>query len=345
MGEKTGIEWTDSTWTPIRARYWEIQDDGSAKERKGWHCEHVSEGCRNCYSETLNRRIGTGLDFKPGELFREDRVGYHNGESRLFLDDHMLLQPLRWKRPRMIFVCSMTDLFASFVPDEWIDRMFAVMAMAPQHRYQVLTKRSERMRAYMTELKTSARWLFWKHPLHGGDAFCPYSAQFDCAFAHIWLGVSAEDQKAADARIPDLLATPAAVRFVSAEPLLGPIDLTLDGLSCWPCANCSDVTLIEWDTGANVCRRCDGSGKSDEVGLDWVIVGGESGPNARPFPVSAARDVLIQCRKAGVPAFMKQMGAKPVFGTIPAKLKHVKGADPQEWPIDLRVQQMPGGFA
>src|SRR5712671_7902670 len=138
MGDKSAIEWTDATWTPIRARN---------HRGTGWHCEHVSDGCRNCYAEGFNRRLGTGLDFKPGyRLYNE-----------IFLDEKMLTLPLRWKKPRMIFVCSMTDLFADFVRDEWIDRMFAVMALCPQHRFQVLTKRAKRMREYCCDKKTSAR--------------------------------------------------------------------------------------------------------------------------------------------------------------------------------------------
>ncbi|TIO72204.1 DUF5131 family protein, partial [Mesorhizobium sp.] len=109
MADKSAIEWTDATWTPIRARVWEIQNDGSGKERIGWHCEHASEGCRFCYAEGFNRRLGTGRDFKPGELYREEKRGYNNGEVKLFLDEEMLTAPLRWKKPRMIFVCSMTD--------------------------------------------------------------------------------------------------------------------------------------------------------------------------------------------------------------------------------------------
>jgi protein gp37 len=133
MGEKTGIEWTDSTWNPIRAR-------NLATGKIGWHCEHVSDGCKHCYSESMNRRLGTGLGFKPG----------HRSDVEIFLDEKILLAPLRWKTPRRIFVNSMSDTFAEFVKDEWLDRMFAVMALAPQHMFQVLTKRPERMREYMT---------------------------------------------------------------------------------------------------------------------------------------------------------------------------------------------------
>lgn len=140
MSEHSTIEWTDSTWSPIRARLKE-KIGRKAKGSLGWHCEHASEGCRNCYAEGFNRRLGTGLDFKPG----------HRDDVEIFLDEEMLLAPLRWKKPKIIFVCSMTDAFASFVRDEWLDRMFAVMALCPQHTFQVLTKRAERMREYINQ--------------------------------------------------------------------------------------------------------------------------------------------------------------------------------------------------
>ena len=169
MGGKTGIEWTDSTWNPIRARCWEIQNDGSGKERVGWHCEHVSEGCRNCYAESINIRLGTGFEFKPGNL--RGKPGFYGGSidrPEIFLDEKMLLAPLRWKKPRMIFVNSMTDTFADFVPDTMIDKMFAVMALCPQHTFQVLTKRSARMRKYMlptTDIPILGRTPVGAHPL------------------------------------------------------------------------------------------------------------------------------------------------------------------------------------
>lgn len=187
MADKSKIEWTDASWTPIRAR-------NKVTAKVGWHCEHDTPGCKFCYAESMNKRLGTGLPFKPG----------HRKDIEIFLDEEMLLQPMRWKKPRMIFVCSMTDLFADFVPDEWIDRVFAIMAACQQHTFQVLTKRAERMRAYCGTLgghherdrvSLAAKALqpdgpgFW-WTLNGG-AFLP----------NVWLGVSAEDQKRADERI------------------------------------------------------------------------------------------------------------------------------------------------
>ncbi len=307
MADNTKIEWTDATWTPIRARLL------SAPGRVGWHCVHKSPGCANCYSEAMNKRLGTGLAFKPG----------HERDVEMFLDDDMLLAPLRWRAPRRVFVCSMTDLFADFVTDEWIDRMFAVMALCPQHTFQVLTKRPARMRAYIARLSAEgqtrwaadilsdaaydmgidedsavavANWINgfsrWQHapaddnPLDGSVPRWP--------LPNVWLGASVEDQQRADERIPDLLATPAAKRFISAEPLLGPIDIGYWLLRQMP-------PLGEHDFGDE---------KPIELTLiDWVIVGGESGPGARPMHPDWARSLRDQCAAAGVAFFFKQFGA------------------------------------
>src|SRR4051794_40445939 len=140
MSDKSAIEWTDATWNPIRAR--------NLKTGKvGWHCEHATTGCEWCYAEGFNKRLGTGLPFKPG----------HRKEIEIFLCEETLTQPLRWKKPRMIFPGSMTDLFADFVRDEWLDRIFAVMTLTPQHTYQVLTKRAARMRHYQCDPQTPDR--------------------------------------------------------------------------------------------------------------------------------------------------------------------------------------------
>jgi protein gp37 len=269
MGDKTKIEWTDASWTPIRAR--------NLKTGKiGWHCEHDTTGCINCYAESMNRFVGTGLPFKPG----------HRKDIEIFLDEKMLELPLHWRRKRMIFVCSMTDLFADFVSDEWIDRIFTVMAMAKNHTFQVLTKRADRMKAYCTNLALG------KRNIRFGDN------HIDWPLPNVWLGVSAERQVEADERIPLLLQTTAAVRFVSVEPMLGPIDLTRLGVRShhsWP----ENVLIKHLDY------------------LDWVIVGGESGPHARPMDPAWAASIRDQCKAAGVAFFMKQMTRKT---PIPSEL-------------------------
>lgn len=212
-------------------------------------------------------RLGAGLPFKPG----------HRKDLDIFLDEKMLLAPLRWKKPRMIFVCSMTDLFAEFVPDEWIDKIFAVMALCPQHTFQVLTKRAERMRHYCISLNESE-----EHLERVCDAAVTITKSLCAAhiedvtlpLPNVWLGVSAERQPEWDDRTRHLRETPAAIKFVSAEPLLGLIVGHPE-------------TMLD---------------------LDWVIVGGESGPHARPMHPDWARSLRDQCAVAGVPYFFKQHG-------------------------------------
>lgn len=354
MSDKSKIEWTDATWTPIRARCWEIQDDGSGKERIGWHCEHASEGCRNCYAEKLNLRLGTGYEFKPGNL--RGRPGYYGGgidRPELFLDEKMLLAPLRWKRPRKIFVCSMTDPFADFVADEWLDKMFAVMALCPQHTFQVLTKRAERMRRYVTEcgqqlgrqseIRAEIKRItpfpadrFGDH-LETTAAIIRVSGAREAGswqpLPNVWLGVSCERQQEADERIPPLLQTPAAKRFISAEPLLGPIDLhRIGGRLNW-------IDALRGERGAPELAGSLSLPKC--AALDWIIVGGESGPCARPFNVAWADSILEQCKTAGVACFVKQLGASPLSDGYPMHLKSKKGGDWSEWPERLRVREFP----
>lgn len=339
MGSKSDIEWTDASWTPIRAR-------NPKTGKVGWHCEHATTGCEFCYAETLNKRLGTGLPFKPG----------HRKDIELFLDEKMLLAPLRWKKPRMIFVCSMTDLFADFVPDEWIDQVFAVMALCPQHTFQVLTKRAERMRDYFAPTgcvncgdgQLDSKCCDEPYVLNGDaafrDAMIEGAAQALYAKLHpgddpsmwlsihmpldnVWLGVSTERQKEADERIPLLLQTPAAVRFISAEPLLGPLSLR------W----------AKWDDwiGPNGLRRETVDHLDGARRLDWVIVGGESGNGARPFHIEWADRIVSECKEAGVPCFVKQFGSNPFSDGYPLELKNRKGGDPAEWPDRLQTRELP----
>ena len=347
MGDRSKIEWTDASWSPIRAMI--ATPDGP---RIGWHCEHVSDGCRNCYSESMNRRLGTGEDFKPGNLRHKNNNGDDRGDVSVFLDDKMLTQPFRWKKPRAIFVCSMTDLFARFVPDAWIDRVFAVMALAPQHKFLVLTKRAKRMRQYMTDAGAYARILIAAAPLRSDRPelmSIPISDPRDAAFwPQLWLGVSAERQQEADERIPELLATPAAGRFVSAEPLLSEINFRRMTLSHpqW------DGLWLDALTGAHEGIVASPPYKPGYEpapslpprlpGLDGIIIGGESGFGARPMQVAWVRSIIEQRSIVGTACFVKQLGADPVWEDDAfLNLKDRKGGDPAEWPEDLRVQQLP----
>jgi protein gp37 len=206
--------------------------------------------------------------------------------------DHILTEPLRRKKPTMWFVNSMSDLFHEDVPDAWIDRVFAVMALSPQHSFQVLTKRSKRMRNYVTHLYETDEGIERLSEAAVAVSGSPCAAHIEDVtppLPNVWLGVSAEDQKRADGRIPDLLMTPAAVRFVSAEPLLGPIDFQ----------------MIDWNGSTALCSL-------DRPGIGWIIAGGESGPGARPMHPDWARSIRDQCTAAGVPFFFKQHGEHEV---------------------------------
>lgn len=285
MGAKSRIEWTDATWNPLRAR----RGDGKV----GWHCEHVSEACRNCYAERLNRRglaVGTGLRY------------VHQARASItpFVDQDTLLQPLRWKRPRRIFVCSMTDLFGEWHTDDDIERVFAVMALCPQHTFQVLTKRPARMAAHFENLHFRTEMVgIEAEQISGLDRFLPddyRQPRWTLPLPNVWLGVTAEDQATADERIPLLLRTPAAKRFVSAEPLLGPLDLR-------------NYLRMPWMPDRIVRPGSVPVEYMPVVGLDWVITGGESGLGARPSHPDWFRSLRDQCVDASVPFFFKQWGS------------------------------------
>jgi len=274
VSDKTHIEWTDATWNPITG------------------CTMVSAGCTNCYAMGL---AATRLRHHPSRAGLTRMTGGRavwTGEVRL--NEQWLDQPLRWRRPRMIFVCAHGDLFHENVPDEWIDRVFAVMALAPQHRFQVLTKRPERARAYLSKLSDE--------PSEWRCKRLDYAQITAWPLPNVWLGTSIEDQATAEARIPHLLAAPAAVRFVSAEPLLGPVrldDLILD-----------DGQPGEWHVNA-LDAECGDLADDPAFGcatIDWVIVGGESGNGARPMHPDWARSLRDQCQAASVAFFFKQNG-------------------------------------
>ncbi|MEZ0366785.1 DUF5131 family protein [Mycobacterium sp. pUA109] len=251
MADKTGIEWTDATWNPVTG------------------CNEVSPGCDHCYAKTFAERWrGT-----PGHYFE------HGFEVQLRPDKLDL--PLRWSRPRRIFVNSMSDLFHDAVQSDYIADVFAIMAMAPQHTFQVLTKRHARMQSL---LKSAAFQSAVSDAILAYDDGQPVRVfpGADWPLPNVWLGVSTEDQKWADIRIPALLGTPAAVRWISAEPLLGPIDLASGGY----------LAPDEFDRN----------------GIDWVVVGGESGRGARPMHPEWARSLRDQCVAAGVPFLFKQWG-------------------------------------
>lgn len=237
--------------------------------------------------------------------------------------------PLRRKNPTTWFVNSMSDLFHEDVPDDFILRVFDVMRICTWaggqncgkirgsgHTFQVLTKRAERMADFGSRLRWDGERLFLGET--GGQHMLRLNRQ-------IWMGVSCEDQQRADERIPHLLRCPAAVRFLSCEPLLGSVNLSLS-----LAASAKSTNTAQWRTAWRGF-------------IDWVIVGGESGPGARPCTIGHIRSLVRQCQAAGAACFVKQLGAKPVNREgVAHPLKDPKGGDMAEWPEDLRVREFPG---
>lgn len=301
MADKSLIEWTDATWNPITG------------------CTLVDDGCRHCYAAHLITSwpaIGNHPSRKG--LARKNAAGESKFTGEVRFNEGWIDQPLRWKKPRRIFVCAHGDLFHPSVPDEWIDKVFAVMALASQHTFQVLTKRPERAREYLTrpagngkqDVRNHIAWeaitpvmRAWAPNWTSEDIDGPHRSRAIQAcntwpLPNIWLGTSISDQASADLRITHLLACPAAIRFISAEPLLGPVDLT-EIASQRPDLRASVIFDVVSGTGGIVGTL----GK-----IDWVICGGESGPHARPMHPDWARSLRDQCVAAGVPFLYKQNG-------------------------------------
>lgn len=331
----TKIEWTrgedgskGATWSPIRAR---AKEDMVIRGREvpagkwGYHCERISPGCVNCYASTMNGRMlpawGTGLDFT---VPNREKV-------EIFLDEEELLKPLKWKRPRRIFVESMSDWCAAFVTDEMRDRILAVAALCPHHTFLFLTKRADRCGEYFNtgpdpvfpncsaryrDVLQAARRIRNRLPRMWS---VPISDPQRCPPRNVHLGFSAENQQYFDERWSHMrrLAESGWKVWVSAEPLLSAIDM-------------------------RAALRL----------LAQVVVGGESGHGARPMNIAWVRSIVGQCADAGVACFVKQMGAKPKQEvTAPMDghkwmrgivLKDRKGGDMSEWPEDLRVREFPG---
>lgn len=274
MGENTKIAWCDHTFNP-------------------WiGCTKVSPGCDHCYAE------------REFDL-RHHRAAWGAGQPRSRTSEANWKLPLKWNRdadaflakkghrPR-VFCASLGDVFDNEVPDEWREELFELIRNTPNLDWLLLTKRPQNIIKMVK--------------LHGavagnGSRYLP---------DNVWLGTTCENQARADANIPHLLMTRqelgARCLFLSIEPMLGRIDLTLDSLVCLPCPYCVDA-VPEWDTGIIECRRCESTGKGDEWGIDWVICGGESGPNARPMHPDWVRLLRDQCAAAGVPFFFKQWGS------------------------------------
>lgn len=345
MGDKTNISWTrgddgtpGATWNPVTG------------------CTRVSSGCDHCYIERTppfrmaHRKFdGDGIGSTTGVLLHPERFGI----------------PIKWQRSRRIFVCSLADVFHDDVPDGFLVQLWETMAQCPQHVFQILTKRPARMRSFLKrwhdntgddqvgsgdfgelppmprgpaavrEVYSSPRARLFADMLDymgeppEGAAYPLYDWMEGARFypgvlSNVWIGTTAEDQKTADLRIPILLDTPAAVRWVSAEPLLGPIDLLGDAEDLGPAIIRTGVQTQQDGPWGPAEYDYD-----DQVGIDWVVVGGESGPGSRRMAPEWAASILEQCKEVDVATHFKQTG------TVLARewgLKHHKGGDPAEWP-------------
>jgi protein gp37 len=288
---KTPIEWTDFTWNPIRARLKRGIPPQHA-HHSGTFCTRISPGCTHCYASVINKRFGNGLEYTVPNL---EKIEF-------FIDEKILEEPARRKKPARIFVGDMFDLFHEAIDPFWIGAVFGMILKAPQHTYQILTKRAARMREILT----------------------PYGAM-----DNVWLGVSVESQQYADERIPLLLQTPAAVRFLSVEPMLEAINLDGEDIGSAHALGCGDPSHHDRNDGD--CR-----------GVDWIICGGESGSGARPFNLAWAESLLEQCRAADVPFFMKQVGSFPVTREgVALRVRDRKGGNLDEWEPVLRVREFP----
>lgn len=377
MAGKTTIEWTHmpgyvgGVWNPTTG------------------CTRVSAGCDNCYAFALHdRRYKANLDHARAngegspammrmvlssasltvdrDLWPPFPKQYDLPFSRVQLLEDRLDVPLRTRKPTCYFVDSMADLFHEDVPFDFIDRVWLRMVLARRHKFLVLTKRPERMRAYCDrEMQATDEDIDRITPLLGPEeraAVGRWAADYLRGGAtvapNVWLGTSVEDQAAADERIPHLLATPAAVRFLSCEPLLGPLDLSawLD-IACYRCTHPRREHYFGENGGTSHCCwgafrdecGCTGYVRNARPWIDWVIVGGESGSRARPMDLAWARSLVQQCKAAGVAAFVKQLGSVPVQcdeATLPGEpfaihLHESHGRDMSEWPEDLRVREWP----
>ena len=331
MADNSKIEWLSgddgskgATWNPIRA-WLKSSMINVPPQRWGYHCERISPGCKHCYASTMNGRMlparGTGLDYT---VPNREKV-------EVFLDEQELLKPLKWRKQKKIFPCSMTDWCADFVTDEMRDRMMAVAALCPQHTFLFLTKRAERCAEYF-----AYEWRWENIRRINAGRLQP---EWNFPLPNVLLGFSAENQECFDARWNTMRPLAAAGWNVwcSAEPLLGPIDA---------------LRALHPNPYIRIPGGYAGDRPEMMAKLSWVVAGGESGHSARPMNVAWVRSIIRQCADSGVACFVKQMGAKPEEEVIAQSDGHkwmrrvalkdrTKGGDMSEWPEDLRVREWP----
>ncbi len=359
--QNTSIAWSDFTWNPLRG------------------CSRISEGCRFCYAEALAARHSVVSEKRmspPFEDFAEFRVIGGRKEAhwtgKVELIEENLLEPLSWRRKALKFreqhgrkpraFISMSDLFHEALPDEAIDSVFAVMALTPEINYMILTKRAGRMEQYFSTRRKNVK--YWEAAARSMGFTFTFTFEgkriSTCPFPlpNVALGVSVESQKYADERIPHLQRTPAAMKFISYEPALESVDWEYPE-SIWPkgpqmcCA------------GPSMEYGCMGLPVDPPLihGINMILIGGESGPGARPFDIAWARSTVKQCKATGVAPFVKQMGSKPqrlmsINAALelhrfagrnpdqpePLSFRDKKGEDMSEWPADIRVREWPEGW-
>ena len=387
---KTGIAWTNETWNPVTGctkvsagckncyaetlhtqRYEHNQRVGQMLVGAD---EMVRHGIHDRGWPEITAAMGEPAGGWAAEARRRGMKGDRDGLGDLMPEcydtpfetvvchEDRLMRPLSWRKPRMVFVNSMSDLFHADVPDSFLDQVFAVMRMTPHVIFQILTKRPERMREYLDDPDrgdevAQAAFEIWEQGDRNTIVVDGVRMEMDIAVENLeewtsWppenvhLGTSVENQEQAEKRVPELLATPAAVRFLSCEPLLGPVNLRrvrdVEGFE----------VVDDWLAGS---MWMDGQVGAPIPKIDWVIAGGESGKNARPANIAWFRSLRDQCAAVGVPFFMKQIGSKPYDGyeswSNPLegpdeeprwlRLRDRHGANPEEWPEDLRVREFP----
>lgn len=316
----TSIEWTDDTWNATTG------------------CDRVSDGCDNCYALTMAKRLkamGSAKYQTDGDPRTSGPgFGVATHQDALYL-------PLSWRKPRKVFVNSMSDVFHDKVQAEFIAKMFAVMVAAPEHTFQVLTKRHARMRSLLRStdfwgLVSTELGRLWKTEPPAPLRMVP---------PWIWLGVSVESQQWADIRIPALLDVPAAVRWLSCEPLLGSVDLSAwmpPGPANWQCGGCRRFFTGEHQETCPSCGRVGywsgshtGNGRPNGQPLSWVVAGGESGPDYRPLNLDWARSLRDQCTAASVPFLFKQHGGR----TSKAGGRELDGQVWDEYPTPMATSE------
>jgi protein gp37 len=324
MGDKTAIQWTDATWNPIRG------------------CRRVSAGCENCYAEKVaNRFSGEGKPYEGLVTLK----GRWNG--KVMKVPHMLDQPLRWTKPRLVFVNSMSDLFFEALDFEYIAACFAIMAASPEHTFQVLTKRPEQAQKFFAWLGHAP----WLRAFEALERIAPeahkralkvcrtIAHEGEWPLPNVWLGISAEDQETAVKRVRTLRRLPAAVHWISQEPQIGPINYRPEVFEWQPVGQDEDGVAVILQP------------------IRWIVIGGESGAGARPFDIEWARQTLRETDKTECSVFIKQLGAVAIDSNVggntamrlagwkpntePVELAHRKGGEIEEWPEDLQRRDWP----